>query len=338
MRAVWITKKGGYDVLQVRETPDPVPKAGEVKVRVKAAGLNFAEVMARQGMYPDAPRLPTIVGYEAAGVIEALGEGVTGLSIGQRVMAMPYFGGHSDVVVPRASEVIPMPEKMSFEEGAALPVTYLTAYHMLFRSACVRPGESILIHAAAGGVGLAMLQLCKTIENLTIFGTASKGKHEIIKGLGVTHAIDYHSADYAAEVLRLTSGKGVDAVFDSLGGKDWSKGFKLLRPAGRLVCFGFSNMSGARSNPFKLIGEAVKIPFYNPMKLMDQNKSVVGVNMGHLWDETALLRSHMAELVKLYEAGIVKPHIDSTFSFDKAGDAHRRIEERKNVGKVLLLP
>jgi NADPH:quinone reductase-like Zn-dependent oxidoreductase len=210
----------------------------------------------------------------------------------------------------------------------------------MFRVAYLRSGESLLMHAAAGGVGLAVLQLAKTIPNLTIFGTASKGKHDIIKKLGCTHTIDYPSLDYADEVRRLTSGRGVDAVFDSLGGKDWKKGYSLLKPAGRLVAFGFSNMSnaGGGRSLWRVIKEGVKIPFYLPMKLMDDNKTVSGVNMGHLWDETELLGFEMRQILELYEKGIVDPHIDSTFRFEEAGEAHRRIEERKNVGKVLLIP
>ncbi len=340
MRAVWITKYGGYDVLQVRETPDPELKAGEVKVRVKVAGLNFADTMARQGMYPDAPKAPCVVGYETAGVIEALGDGVKGLSVGQRVIAMPRFGGQADVVCLPAAQVMAIPDAMSFEDAAAISVAYLTAYHMLFHVARVRSGESLLIHAAAGGLGIAVLQLARTLPNMTTFGTASKSKHEALADLGLDYAIDYHTTDYAEEIRRLTEGRGVDVVFDSLGGRDWKKGYKLLRPGGRLVCCGFSNMSspGSKRNPFRIIREAVKIPFFVPMKLMGDNKTVSGVNMGHMFGEVELLRSEMEAICQLYLEGKVKPRIDSIFPFDKAGEAHRQMEERKNIGRILLVP
>ena len=241
MRAVWITRSGGPEALEVRDTADPEPGPGQVRIRVRAAGLGFAEVMAAQGLYPDAPKPPCVVGYEVSGVVDALGPGGGELAPGQRVLAMTHFGGHADVVCVPAEQVLPIPDAMSFEVAAALPVTYLTAYHLLFRVAVVRPGERVLVHMAAGGVGLAVLQLCRTVENLEIFGTASAAKHDVLRAEGCAHPIDYHATDYAAEVRRLTGGEGVDIVLDPLGGPDWRKGLKLLRPGGRLVAFGFAN-------------------------------------------------------------------------------------------------
>ena len=339
MRAIWITKPGPPDVLEVRETPDPPLRKGEIKVRVRAAGLNFAEVMARQGLYPDAPPPPSIVGYEAAGVVEALGEGVTEPAVGTRVLVLTRFGGHADVVCVPAIQVLPIPDAMTFEEAAALPVNYVTAYHMLFRVASVRPRERVLVHMAAGGVGLAVIELCKTIEGVEIFGTASESKHALLREKGCTHPIDYRSHDYAEIVRGLTGGQGVDVVLDALGGRDWKKGYDLLRPAGRLVAFGFANMaSGDRRDVFHLVTQAVGIPLFTPVGLMDKNRSVAGVNIGHLWEETGLLREELEALLALYREGKVRPHVDAVFPFAKAADAHRRIEGRKNVGKVVLVP
>src|SRR5580704_13960244 len=228
MRAVWITKPGGPEALEVRETADPVPGPGQLRIRVRAAGLNFADVMAAQGLYPDAPKPPCVVGYEVAGVVDALGERTQGYAAGQRVLAMTHFGGHADVVCVPADYVLAIPDAMSFEEAAAIPVNYVTAYHMLFRVAGVRPGERVLVHMAAGGVGTAVLQLCRTVEDLEVFGTASAAKHDVLKAQGCAHPIDYHATDYAAEVRRLTGGEGVDIVLDPLGGNDWRKGLKLL--------------------------------------------------------------------------------------------------------------
>src|SRR5215468_2873408 len=210
MRAVWITKTGGPEALAVRETPDPEPGPGEVRVRVRAAGLNFAEVMARQGLYPDAPKPPCVVGYEVAGVVDALGPGAVGPAVGRRVMALVRFGGHADTVCAPAEQVLEIPDEMSFEEAAALPVNYLTAYHMLFRVANLRPDERVLVHMAAGGVGIAALQLCSTVGGVTTFGTASASKHDVLRAEGCTHPIDYRSVDYVREVRRLTGGEGVD--------------------------------------------------------------------------------------------------------------------------------
>ncbi len=338
MRAVWISRHGGPEVLELRESPDMVPIAGEVRIRAAACGMNFAELMARQGLYPDAPKAPCVVGYEAAGTIDAVGADVDRGLIGKRVVVLARFGAHADqVCVPRAY-AFPIPDEMSFEEAAAIPVNYLTAYQMLFRVASIRPGESVLIHMAAGGVGLAVLQLCRTVEGIVTFGTASKSKHEVIRANGCTHPIDYHTTDYFMEIMRKTEGKGVDVVLDALGGNDWRKGYRLLRPAGRLVAFGFSNMSsGGTRNIWRMIRQIVTVPLFTPMGLMDKNRSVAGVNLGHLWDDP-FLPIAMNRLFILYREGQIKPPVDSSFPFAQAAQAHLRLQEGKNIGKVVLVP
>jgi len=339
MRAIWITKHGGPDVLEVRETPDPTPAAGEVRIRVRAAGLNFAELMARQGLYPDAPKPPMVVGYEVAGVVDAIGEGVAEPRVGAKVVALVKFGGHAEAICVPAAQVHVLPEGMSFEEAAALPVVYVTAYHMLFRVAQLRSGMRVLVHMAGGGVGLAALQLARTVPGVTLFGTASAGKHAFLREQGFDHCIDYRTSDYVAEVRRLTDGKGVDLVLDPLGGDDWKKGYDLLRPAGTLIAFGFANMAaGEKRNLFHVVKNFFQVPKFSPMSLMDQNRAVAGVNMGHLVGEVELLSGEMRELLALYRAGKIKPIVDSVFKFDDAANAHRRMHDRKNVGKVVLVP
>jgi synaptic vesicle membrane protein VAT-1 len=339
MRAIWITKAGGPAALEVRETADPEPAAGQVRIRVRAAGLCFADVMAAQGLYPDAPKPPCVVGYEVAGVVDALGPGAGGHAAGGRVLALVHFGGHADVVCVPAEQVFGIPDGMSFEEAAAIPLNYLTAYHVLFRVANIRPGERVLVHMAAGGVGIAVLQLCRTVGELVTFGTASAAKHEVLRAEGCTHPIDYRAVDYAAEVRRLTSGEGVDVVLDPLGGRDWRKGLKLLRPCGRLVAFGFANLaSGQRRNPAHVASQALGIPLLTPLQLMSHNRTISGVNLGHLWEETALLREELHAVLALWNAGRLQPRIDTIFPFTEAAAAHRRILQRQNTGKILLTP
>jgi NADPH:quinone reductase-like Zn-dependent oxidoreductase len=339
MRAVWITRPAGPQALEVRETADPEPGPGQVRIRVRAAGLNFAEVMAAQGLYPDAPRPPCVVGYEVAGVIDALGAGVRGHATGQRVLALTQFGGHADVVCVPAEQVLPMPDAMSFEEAAAIPVSYLTAYHMLFRVANVQPGERVLVHMAAGGVGLAVLQLGRTVDGLEVFGTASAAKHDALRAAGCAHPIDYHATDYAAEVRRLTGGQGVDIVLDPLGGRDWRKGLKLLRPGGRLVAYGFANLaSGQRRRPGRLVSQLAGLPLLTPLQLMNRNQSVSGVNIGRLWEQTAILRAELQAVLALWDQGRVTPRIDRTYPFTEAAAAHRRILAHQNTGKIVLIP
>jgi len=339
MRAVWITSSAGPAGLQVRETPDPVPGPGQVRVRVRAAGLCFAEVMAAQGLYPDRPDAPCVMGYEAAGVIDAVGDGVPHDRAGSRVIALTRYGGHADVVCVPADQALPIPDGKDFEQAAALPVNYLTAYHMLFRVACVRPGERVLVHMAAGGVGTAVLQLCQTVDGVETFGTASAAKHEALRAEGCTHPIDYRTADYAAEVRKLTNGEGVDVVLDPLGGADWAKGLKLLRPVGRLVAYGFANLaSGQRRRPVHVLRQLASMPRLTPVHLMNRNKSVCGVHIGRLWDQIPMLREELEAVLSLWEAGRITPRIDATYPFAKAADAHRRILDRKNTGKIVLTP
>jgi NADPH:quinone reductase-like Zn-dependent oxidoreductase len=339
MRAVWISRSGGPGALEVRESADPVPGPGQVRIRVRAAGLGFAEVMAAQGLYPDAPKPPCVVGYEVSGVVDALGEGRQDIAPGQRVLAMTHFGGHSDVVCVPAEQVLPIPEAMSFEVAAAIPVTYLTAYHMLFRVAAARPGERVLVHMAAGGVGLAVLQLCRTVDDLETFGTASAAKHDILRAEGCAHPIDYHATDYAAEIRRLTGGEGVDIVLDALGGPDWRKGLKLLRPGGRLVAFGFANLaSGPRRRPARLAAQVLGIPLLTPLQLMNRNQTVSGVNIGRLWGQMTVLRAELQAVLALWDQGKIRPHIDGSYPFAEAAQAHRRILQHQNVGKILLIP
>src|SRR5580704_13936184 len=189
MRQIWITKAGPPEVLKVREAPDPEAGEGSVRVRVRAVGINFADLMARVGLYPDAPKIPCVVGYEVSGTVDQVGRGVTGLHEGDRVFAMPKFGGYTDTLVVPRSSVFKMPEKMTFEEAAALPVVYLTAHHAMLFTGNLREGSSVLIHSAAGGVGVAAVQLARS-RQCVIFGTASPGKHDFLRELGVQHPID----------------------------------------------------------------------------------------------------------------------------------------------------
>jgi NADPH:quinone reductase-like Zn-dependent oxidoreductase len=337
MRRVWITKAGAPEVLQVREEPDPSAGTGEVRIKVRAAGINFADLMARVGLYPDAPKIPCVVGYEVSGVVDQVGPGVTGLAEGDRVFGMPRFGGYTDTLAISAEQVFRLPEKMTFEQGAALPVVYLTAYNMMLFTGTVRPQSSILVHSAAGGVGLAAIQIAKT-RGCTIFGTASPGKHDFLRAQGVHHPIDSRG-DYAAAVRAVVGDGGVDLILDPVGGKSWTTGFELLAPCGRLVAFGLSAAaSGKKRSLFHAASQVMSVKKINPMKLMDENKTVSGTNMGHLFGRLDLLRPQFAALLEMYEAGQIAPHVDRTFPFDEAPAAHHFIHDRKAVGKVLLTP
>ncbi len=339
MKAVVITRHGRADVLEVRELPEPEPTAGQVRIAVRAAGLNFSEVSARQGLYPEAPPPPSVVGYEVAGVVDALGPGAEGFEVGDRVWALCRFGGHAEKVCTAAALARRMPAHASFEAAAALPVAYSTAQLLVHGYGSLRPGERVLVHMAAGGVGLAAIELCRRVPGVTLLGTASASKHELLRARGLDHAIDYRAHDFEREVLRLTDGKGVHLVLDAMGGRHWKKNFRLLAPLGRLMVFGLANAArpGKRSLLLAL-WQLLQAPRWSPMNLMDANRGVLGLNMGHLFEEAALIKSGLDQLQALFDAGQIAPAVDAAFPFSRAAEAHLRIEQRLNVGKVVLVP
>lgn len=338
MRQVWITKRGGPEVLQVREAPDPEPKAGEIRIRVAAAGVNFADVMARLGLYPDAPPLPTVMGYEVAGTVDAVGEGVEGFRAGDRVGSTTRFGGYSSAVCVPAAQALPLPPGLGFEQAAAIPVNYLTAWLMLVTLGNVRTGDRVLVHAVAGGVGQAALQICRW-KGAEVIGTASGSKHARLRELGVAHCIDYRTQDFLAETKRVTGGRGVDIALDAVGGESFRKSYRALAPLGRLYVFGASALAtGKRRNLLSAARGLLAMPAFRPIPMMNANRGVHGVNLGHLWRETARLREALEQIVALVADGTFSPVVDRTFPFEQAGDAHAWIQDRRNFGKVLLTP
>jgi NADPH:quinone reductase-like Zn-dependent oxidoreductase len=342
MRAVVITKNGGPEVLQVQERPDPPVGPGDVRIAVKAAGINFADTMARTGLYPDAPKPPSVIGYEVAGEVESVGEGVTGYKAGDRVLAGTRFGGYAELVTVREDMVYPLPKQLSFEQGAAFPVNYSTAQAGLRVMGGLKEGERVLIHAAAGGVGIAATQIAK-LHGAEVFGTASASKHEAIAEQGVDHPIDYRTKDFAEEVTRITGGEGVDVIMDALGPTSFRKDYRLLRPGGRLIMYGASELqTGERRNLAKVLPAVAKSPFatmpwWKGVSAMSENKGVFGLNMLHWWDQEGNLDRAIDPLIP--EMGKrLQPVIAETFPFEQAPDAHRFIGERRNIGKVVLFP
>ncbi len=335
MKQLVITRHGGPDVLEIREAPEPALTPGGVRIRVRAAGLNFSDILARQGLYPDAPKPPCTTGYEVAGVVEAVAPGVETPRPGDAVVATTHFGGQSEIVVVPAARVFPLPAGWSFEEGAALPVVYLTAHHMLVRVAAARPGESVLVHAAAGGVGLAVAELGKILQ-LRVIGLCSAAKHEVVGRYGV-EPLDGRDPRWPEAVRRAAPG-GVDVILDAVGGDSWRQGYRLLAPGGRLVCFGASTLSrpGGR-HLLAALWQLLRFPRFGPLALMSDNRAVAGVNIGHLWDRDAMMRPQIAALLRYAAEGRIKPRVDRAFGLADAAAAHRYIQERKNVGKVVLV-
>jgi NADPH:quinone reductase-like Zn-dependent oxidoreductase len=335
MRALVIPKAGPPEVLEIQERPDPSPGPGEALVRVKAAGINFADLMARQGLYPDAPKTPSVVGYEFAGVVE---KGAGGFEPGQRVLGGARFGCYAELVATDAANLVPLPDDWSFEEGAALPVNYTTAYAGLIRYGALHEGEDVLLHAAAGGVGIAATQIARLSGAGTIYGTASPSKHDSIKGFGVDHAIDYTSEDFAKAARKIGGDKHpVDLIMDAVGGSSFRKGYGLLRAGGRLVVFGGSAATSGDKRDIKTLAKfAVTTPFFHPMKMMSDSKAVIGLNMLTLWDSTGSLDDYIQPLRGWIEDGSIRPVVAEAFPLERGADAHRYMQERRNIGKVVL--
>jgi NADPH:quinone reductase-like Zn-dependent oxidoreductase len=342
MRAVVLTAHGGPEVLEVQERPDPPVGPGEVRIAVKAAGINFADTMARVGLYPDAPKPPCVLGYEVAGEVESVGDGVDSLSVGDRVMAGTRFGGHAESVTVPADQVFPLPESFSFEQGAAFPVNYTTAYAALVIMGGLRKGERVLIHAAAGGVGISAIQVARS-RGAEIFGTASASKHDAILAQGLTHPIDYRSQDFEQEIRRITGGEGVDVIMDATGPTNFRKDYRLLREGGRLIMYGLSEASTGTGRSIPRLARSLvrmpmaTMPWWKSLSIMNENKGVFGLNMLS-WQDREGLDRVIEPLRAELESGAIDPVVAEAFPFDRAGDAHRFIGERQNIGKVVLIP
>lgn len=338
MRQVWISRAGSPEVLQVRNAPEPTVSGGDVRIRVAFAGINFADILARMGQYPDAPKLPCVVGYEVSGIVDAVGPDAPGFEVGQRVVAITRFNGYSEVLAVPAAQVLALPENYPLDKAAAIPVNYLTAWLMLVRMANVQAGDRVLVHTAGGGVGQAALQICRW-QHAEVIGTASSSKHTRLRELGVAQCIDYTRESVPEAVARITAGRGVDIVLDPIGGRSFKEGYRMLAPMGRLCMFGASSSApGTRRSIAALLRTLVSMPFFHPMSLINENKAVIGINLGHLWREMDKLRSDFETIRDLCIKGTFDPVVDRAFSFEQAADAHRYMQDRKNVGKVLLKP
>ena len=332
MRAVVITKHGGPAVLQVQEQPDPSLGAGQVRIQVAAAGINFADVMARMGLYADAPKTPCVVGYEVSGTVLEVADGVDGLTPGQRVFAGTQFGGYASQVVVPACDVVALPEDLSFEQGAAIPVNYGTAWAALIGYGSLLPGERVLVHSAGGGVGIAATQIAKR-AGAEVYGTASPGKHARILELGVDYPLDYTESGWERGLPKF------DVILDAVGGKSFRQSYSMLRAGGRLVAFGASSVvSGERKNVVTALRAVARMPRFNMIKQMSESKAVIGLNMLSLWKDRGTLEPWIGPLDALLADGTVKPVVAGDFSFEQAGAAQTMIVERRNVGKVVLTP
>lgn len=337
MKAFFITKFGSPSVLQLRDVTERALQDHEARVNTRYIGLNFAEVFARLGIYPGIPDPPFVPGIEFSGIVKEVGAGVRAFKPGDRVMGFSRQGAYAESVCVHEDHLVKVPKRMSLPEAAAFPVAFLSAYHGLVTLAHARRGEKLLLHAAAGGVGLASIQIAKHL-GLEIFATAGSAEKLLVaEREGAHHVMNYRSGDFSVPVKRQTGGHGVDIVMDSVGGSVFRKSWKLLAPMGRYVLYGFASVTGKGGlDRLRMIKEAVQVPLVYPPSIVSRNVSLMGFNLYFLTHKVQYLKGATKQLLSWYEKKIIAPHIGSTFSFADIPRAHEFLQSRKSIGKVIV--
>jgi NADPH:quinone reductase-like Zn-dependent oxidoreductase len=338
MRAIYLVRTGAADqAFEIREAATPEAGAGQVRIAVEAFGLNYADVSARQGTYQDAPPRPSVIGYEVVGRVDALGAGVSGFETGQRVTALTRFGGYATHALTDARAVAPIPEDMDVGVAAALPTQGCTAYYMAEEMVRLHSDDHVLIHAAAGGVGTLLVQLCKR-RGAVVYGTAGgDDKLDLLRQLGVDHPINYRKNDFGAEVKRLRGSDGLDVIFDSIGGSYVRKGMKLLGPGGRMVGFGAASHEAGSLQILRTLRFALSFGFFHPIPLLMRSQAFIGVNMLRIADGRPLvLQRCLQEVVRLALSGELRPTVGGRFRATEIAAAHALLESRGSVGKIVV--
>ncbi|QCS41295.1 NADPH:quinone oxidoreductase family protein [Natrinema versiforme] len=324
MKAIEVESYGDSDELSVVDVPTPEPDAGEVRIDIESAGINFADIMQRRGHYPDGPDAPYVPGMEAAGTVDAVGDGVEDLSEGDRVVGMLDTGGYAEYVTAAADLLFPIPEAMSFDEAAGFPVQFLTAHACLFEWGGLEEGESVLVQAAAGGVGTAAVQLASN-AGAEVFGTAStQEKLDLAADLGCDHPINYTETDFREVVEEETDGEGVDLVLESVGDDVFERSLDAMAHFGRMVTYG--------------VASGVPAEVSN-QRLLFENKTVKGFHLGQasMHDPSRVMQA-VPELTEGLAGGDLEIILGESFALEDAAEAHQYIEARKSSGKVVLKP
>jgi len=332
---VVITKPGGPKVLDIQEISIPEPGPEEVCIAVHFAGINFADTLMRLGFYQPRPPFPFTPGYEVSGVVHSIGSKVKEFEIGQRVVGLMRTGGQATHVITAASRTLPIPDELSLEAAASMPVTYITAHHMLHHLGNLKPTDSVLIHGGGGGVGTAALQLCQWAGVSRVWSTASAAKGEIIQSYGAT-SIDRHQEDFTQIIRSATNGKGVDHILDPIGGDHLKRSLSVLAQGGKLYTYGMSSAApSSKRSLWKAFRALRSRPRFDPMLMMSRNQGVFGVHMG-TWSDETVMQEQMENIIKGMKEGALTPIIDSIYDAKDVASAHQHIHDGKNIGKVLL--
>ena len=321
MKAIVIHELGGPEVMQLEEVETPTPSTGEVLIKVVATGINYADLAQRQGTYLTRTRTPMIPGFEVAGTIAALGPGVTTLKEGMRVAAFSN-GGYAEYVTAAANTIIPIPDALDFVHAAAFPVQGLTAYQLLHESAHLQQGESVLVHAAAGGVGTLAVQLAKLMGAGTVIGTASsESKLALARRLGADVTINYTQPNWVEQVKQATDGRGADVILEMVGGEVAQQSLQCLAPFGRMAVFGAAS------------GEVTQ---FSGVQLMYKNQAIIGYWLTAWLSRTDRIAAAITDLMRYLAEGKLQIIVGQTYPLAQAAEAHRAIAERRTTGKVVL--
>ncbi|MCB1200572.1 MAG: zinc-binding dehydrogenase [Leptospiraceae bacterium] len=337
MKAIPILRSGDFRSLQIREWETPSPGPSQVLIRTRAFGVNFADVLARKGQYTDAPKMPFIPGYEVAGEVVQVGSSVTKFKNNDKVLALTLFGGYAEFAIADERTTFLLPDYMTYEQGASIPVNYVTAWHSIFETGSIKKGDKILIHAAAGGVGQAAVQLSK-YAGLEIFGTAGGPKKiEKLKQLGVDHAIDYRGEDYFTKIKSLAP-QGIHLILDSVGGSQFKKELDLLLPHGRVVGYGAATFSDRSLLKLpNLITEAFSMLTFSVVDLMMKSRGFYGVNMlAVARDNIEQFEAEMNQLLKLFESKEISTVEINAMPASGISEVHRMLESRASSGKFVV--
>ena len=340
LHEIVLPRYGDPDVFEDRSLPERPLADAEVRVRVRASGINFADIMQRLGLYASASKPPYVPGFEVAGEVVETGRAVSGAKVGDRVAAMMTEGGYSQAVVVPADRVLGLPEAVSFEAAAALPVNYLTAWFCMFDMGALREGQTLLVHHGAGGVGVAAIQLARRIGARVVATTGTAAKLDFLRELGADEAFCIADPDWARQIESKLGARPVDVVLDPVGGRVMKQGLGLLAPLGRLIAFGLSQaVSGPRRNLLAAAMAYLRSPRVNPLQLTTDNTGVFGFHLAHLHGKEAQVVAALRKVIDLTGAGELSPRVDSTHPLTAAGvgAAHRRIHARANRGKILLV-
>ncbi len=338
MKQMVLVKEGiAENAFEMQEAATPTPGSNEVLVKVSHFGLNYADVMARKGLYNDRPPLPCVLGYEVVGEVEALGSDVLHVAKGDLVLAFTKFGGYASHCLVPSAGVVRLATGTNPSEATALATQYCTAWYGAKHLVHLMEGDKVLIHAAAGGVGTALVQIAKN-AGCTVFGTAgSEAKLDYLRSIGVDHPINYREKDFVASIRSILGKDRLDVAFDPVGGKNFRKSFSLLGSGGRVVSFGASAWSDTKGNLLDKLKLAYGFGIYHPVVLLMKSKSIIGLNMLRIAeDKPQLLQRIMQEVYEEYQSGRLKPHVGATYPLNQTAEAHSFLEKRQSIGKVVV--